>query len=100
MVAFMQPTTSDAVLRTAPILTKPALVLNRPKLDELRKANGIATESDLASIIGIAPETLWRATNGNPVSGLFVARIKVAFPHVLLDSLFEVVHLDSLVRAS
>lgn len=67
------------------------MVLNRAKLDELRRANGIVSEAELSKIIGINPATLWRASEGNPVSGGFIARVKLAFPHVATDTLFEVV---------
>lgn len=80
-----------AAMEANPTLaTRPALILNRPKLDELRRANGINTEQGLAKIIGVRVETLWRASKGDPVSGAFVARVKLAFPHASMDSLFEV----------
>lgn len=66
-------------------------MLNRAKLDELRKANGIDTESDLARIIGVDPATLWRLSRGAAVSGSFIARVKLAFPHVPMDQMFSVV---------
>lgn len=69
----------------------PRLVLNRRKLDELRRANGIATEVGLAKIIGVRVETLWRASTGEPVSGVFVAKVKLAFPHASMDSMFSAV---------
>lgn len=70
---------------------RPRLVLNRPKLDELRRANGIATEVGLAKIIGVRVETLWRASSGEPVSGVFVAKVKLAFPHASMDLMFDAV---------
>ena len=78
-----------------PARSTPVLVLNRSKLDDLRRANGIKTEAELAAIIGVSPETLWRVTNGkvNPSNG-FMARVIVAFPHAGLASLFEVVHAE------
>ncbi len=80
-------------MQTVPVTTtaKPALVLNRRQLDALRKANGIETEAELARIIGVRPETLWRATKGEPISGIFAASVKIAFPHASLDSLFSAV---------
>jgi transcriptional regulator with XRE-family HTH domain len=71
---------------------KDALVLNRPRLDELRRANGINTEAALARIIGVSPATLWRVSNGevSPSNG-FMARVMLAFPHASMSSLFEVV---------
>lgn len=67
-------------------------MLNRPKLDELRRANGIQTETELARIIGVSPATLWRVSEGkvNP-SNEFIARVVCAFPHASMSSLFEVV---------
>lgn len=77
-----------------PERAKAALVLNRSKLDELRRANGIETEADLAAVIGVDTATLWRATNGKPVSGGFVARVVIAFPHASMRSLFDPVVLE------
>lgn len=80
---------------TTSVSATPVLILNRSKLDELRRANGITTEAELARIIGIRTETLWRASNGHPVSGRFIAGVKVAFPHTSMDSLFEVSTVES-----
>jgi DNA-binding XRE family transcriptional regulator len=66
------------------------MVLVRSKLDELRKANGIETESEMARIIGVNPATLWRVSRGEPVSGSFIARVMIAFPHASMDQLFKV----------
>ena len=74
-----------------PAKSRPALLLNRGNLTKLQRANGIATERELAEIIGVRVETLWRASRGEPVSGIFAARVKLAFPHVSLDSMFNVV---------
>jgi DNA-binding XRE family transcriptional regulator len=72
------------------------VVLNRSKLDELRRANGIQSEADLARIIGVSPTTLWRVSNGEvfPSNG-FIARVILAFPHASMSSLFEVVKPDA-----
>lgn len=67
------------------------MVLNRPKLDELRRANGIPSEIALAKVIGVDTATLWRASNGSAVSGGFIAKVKLAFPHVSSDVLFTAV---------
>lgn len=72
------------------------MVLNREKLDELRRANGIASETALAKVIGINAATLWRASNGNPVSGGFIASMKLAFPHVSADVLFTAIPAERL----
>lgn len=68
------------------------MVLNRAKLDELRRANDIASEAELARLIGVSSETLWRVSNGKtyPSNG-FIARVMLAFPHAAMSSLFEVV---------
>jgi len=82
-VAFMNATPVAAI--------EPRLELNRKKLDELRRANGIGSEAELAKIIGVSPATLWRITNRESVpSNGFIARLKIAFPHVALESLFDV----------
>lgn len=80
----MQPSNTDA--------TSPTIVLRRKKLDALRRANGIDTESELARIIGVSPTTLWRVSKGEvePSAG-FIARTLLAFPHTTFANLFEVV---------
>lgn len=77
--------------------TKPGTVLNRPRLDELRKANGIPTEAELARVIKTTPVTLWRASQGIPVNGVFIALVCLAFPHVPMGDLFESVPAEKLV---
>ena len=70
---------------------QPKTWLRRDKLNELRKANGIQTEAELARIIGVSPETLWRVSNHKmPASGGFIARTLVAFPYVAFEAIFEV----------
>ncbi|HEY9310255.1 MAG TPA: helix-turn-helix transcriptional regulator [Microbacterium sp.] len=70
---------------------QPKTWLRREKLNELRKANGIQTEAELARIIGVSPETLWRVSNYKmPASGGFIARTLIAFPHASFEVLFEV----------
>ena len=66
------------------------MVLNRPKLDELRRAHGIRSEAELARRIGVAPETLWRVSGGGIPSNAFMARVRIAFPAASFDSLFQV----------
>lgn len=83
MVAGMETVPTSAKSR-------PGLILNRNKLDELRRVNGITTEKKLAEIIGVRVETLWRASQGAPVSGAFVARVKIAFPHASIESMFDI----------
>lgn len=65
-------------------------MLKRSKLDELRKAHDIQSEAALARLIGVDAATLWRVSKGGVVSSDFIARVKVAFPTVSLDALFEV----------
>lgn len=75
---------------TNPARVKPALVLDRQKLDELRRANGIATEAELARVIGVSPVTLWRISRGEVYpSNAFMARVVLAFPHVAMSTLFR-----------
>lgn len=66
------------------------LVLNRDKLDELRRAHGIDSEAELARRIGVNPSTLWRVSEGivQP-SPVFVARVMLAFPAARMDDLFS-----------
>lgn len=69
----------------------PTIALRRDKLDELRRANGISTEAELARIIGVSPTTLWRISEGKAAAGPgFIARTLLAFPHVQFAQLFEV----------
>lgn len=67
------------------------LVLNVEKLTELRRAHELESDSDFARFLGVERSTLYRITNGQaaPSNG-FMARIKLAFPSVSLDSLFVV----------
>lgn len=69
----------------------PTLVLNREKLDELRRAHGIRTEAELARKIGVSRETLWRvSTQKSLPSNQFIATVRAAFPAASMDSLFEI----------
>lgn len=71
------------------------MVLNRAKLDELRRAHDIKTETQLARVIGVSKETLWRVSKGETApSNAFMARVMLAFPKASLDSLFSVRLLD------
>lgn len=71
--------------------SRPSLRLNTEKLYELRKANGIETEAELARKIGVDPASLYRyTTRGAAPSGSVIARIKMAFPLVSLDDLLTV----------
>lgn len=68
--------------------TRPVLVLNREKLDELRRANGIGSEAELARRLDVDPSTLYRVSNGKSVpSNEFIAGLKAAFPLCSLDDL-------------
>jgi DNA-binding transcriptional regulator YiaG len=67
------------------------LVLNVPKLDELRRAHELENDSEFARFLGISRVTLYRVTTGQAApSNAFMARMKLAFPSVSLDSLFVV----------
>ena len=67
---------------------RPALVLNRQKLDELRRANGIGSEAELARRLSVDPSTLYRVSNGKSIpSNEFIAGLKAAFPLCSLDDL-------------
>ena len=69
---------------------EPVLVLNRQKLDDLRRAHGIDTEAELARRIGVNPSTLWRVSQGEvQPSHVFVARVMLAFPTARMDDLFS-----------
>lgn len=66
--------------------TQPLLLLNRSKLDELRRANGIRSEAELARRLGVNAATLYRVSAGlTAPSNQFMAGLKVAFPLVPLD---------------
>lgn len=79
----------------------PGIALRRQKLDELRRANGIESEAELARIIGVSPTTLWRISRGDvaPSPG-FIARTLLAFPHSKFETLFEVVDPNAMAAAS
>ncbi|MHA3682824.1 helix-turn-helix domain-containing protein [Leucobacter sp. HY1908] len=63
----------------------PRLMLNMEKLHEIRRANGIGTDADLARYIGIDPASLYRyATGKGGPSNRVLARLKAAFPLVPL----------------
>lgn len=71
--------------------TAPHLALNLDRLDELRKAHGIETETDLAKVIGVNPATLFRIRKGDVTpSSTFIARVALAFPSAPLSSLVVV----------
>lgn len=67
------------------------IVLNRQKLNELRRAHGIDTDAELARKIGVERTTLWRISEGKvQPSSEFIARVMVAFPSARIDDLFSV----------
>jgi len=66
------------------------LVLNVDKLNELRRAHELTSDSDLAATLGVDRTTLYRVTSGGYPSNAFMARMKLAFPSVPLDELFTV----------
>lgn len=68
--------------------TKHKMVLNRSKLDELRRASGIRSEAELARRLGVDAATLYRLTKGETVPGnRFITGLKLAFPMCSLDDL-------------
>jgi DNA-binding XRE family transcriptional regulator len=78
----------------------PAITLRRDKLDELRRANGIESEAELARIIGVSPTTLWRISRGDVVpSPGFIARTLLAFPHAKFETLFAIARPEPMVAA-
>jgi DNA-binding XRE family transcriptional regulator len=66
------------------------LVLNVAKLNELRRAHEISTDTELAKVLGVDRTTLYRVIAGGAPSNIFMARTKLAFPAVSLDALFVV----------
>lgn len=69
-------------------VSKPRLILNRARLDELRRAHGIESEVDLARKLGVNAATLYRVTTGRTTpSNEFLAGLKLAFPMCSLDDL-------------
>lgn len=73
---------------TSEAASRPVLVLNRRKLDELRRASGIRSDAELARRLNVDPSTLYRVSSGKTVpSNEFIAGLKVAFPMCSLDDL-------------
>ncbi|QAB18699.1 XRE family transcriptional regulator [Leucobacter muris] len=69
-------------------------MLNRQKLDELRRANGITSEAELARRLEVDPSTLYRVSTGKSVpSNEFIAGLKLAFPLCSLDDLLTLTDL-------
>lgn len=67
------------------------LVLNVPKLNELRRAHELENDTEFSRFLGVNRATLYRVTTGQAApSNVFMARMKLAFPSVPLDSLFMV----------
>jgi len=67
------------------------LMLNLDKLNELRRAHELDSNTEFAKLLGIDAATLYRITSGRTEpSSRVIARIKLAFPSVALDSLFYV----------
>lgn len=79
-VAVMQTDSTPAA--------RPRLTLNRPKLDELRRASGIPSDAELARRLGVNVVTLYRVSEGKTKpSNEFIASLMVAFPMCSLDDL-------------
>lgn len=78
----MQNLTADAT---------PQMRLNVQKLNELRRAHELESNVDLARLLGVNTATLYRVMTGSVApSSSFIARVKLAFPSVSIDSLFYV----------
>lgn len=78
----MQNLTADAT---------PQMRLNVKKLNELRRAHELESNVDLARLLGVNTATLYRVMAGAVApSSSFIARVKLAFPSVSIDSLFYV----------
>lgn len=79
----MQPLRTDAKV--------PQMRLNVQKMNELRKAHELESNVDLARLLGVDTATLHRVMKGSVApSSSFIARVKLAFPSVSIDSLFYV----------
>jgi len=82
----MQPTRTAATPGPPP----GNLVLNVSKLNELRRAHELDNDTELAAL-GVNRTTLYRVISGAVLpSNTFMARLKIQFPSVPLDSLFVV----------
>jgi len=69
----------------------PQMCLNVSKLNELRRAHELESNVDLARVLGVNTATLYRVMTGAVApSSSFIARVKLAFPSVSIDSLFYV----------
>jgi predicted transcriptional regulator len=69
----------------------PQMRLNVPKMNELRRAHELESNVDLARLLGVDTATLHRVMKGTVApSSSFIARVKLAFPSVSIDSLFYV----------
>jgi len=67
------------------------LVLNVAKLNELRRAHELDSDTELAALLGVNRTTLYRVISGTVLpSNTFMARLKMQFPSVSLDALFVV----------
>lgn len=74
-----------------PDATAPQMRLNVQKMNELRKAHELESNVDLARLLGVNTATLYRVMQGSVApSSSFIARVKLAFPSVAIDSLFYV----------
>lgn len=64
-------------------------ILNTDRLNQLRIANGITDEKELAGVIGISAQTLWRVSQkGETPSNVVMAKIASTFPQVAFANLF------------
>jgi transcriptional regulator with XRE-family HTH domain len=68
------------------------LTVDPRRLDQLRDAHGIPTDTEFARRIGVDDSTLRRVRKGETVaSNEFLAKLAAAFPHASFDSLFVLV---------
>lgn len=66
-------------------------ILNRTRLDQLRKAHGIESDDELAGVIGVTRSTLYRVSEGKTVpSNGFMAKMARAFPSADFYQLFTI----------
>ena len=74
------------------------LVLNVAKLNELRRAHEMDSDSELAKQLGVDRSTLYRVIAGGAPSNVFMARMQMLFPSVPLGSLFVVDRLQQTLQ--
>jgi hypothetical protein len=78
-----------------------AVVLNQAAFGEARNTGALAGVDDvrLADFIGVTPNTLSRAQDGDPVSAWLIAKVVLAFD-VPIARLFKIVDLAKIDEAA